>query len=277
MLLQFLLSAAAQAVAPGPASEAMMAGTILAIAGAATTIGVSWLTRSVTAGVLAALFQVLMQPRLYSFPKITAPAMLVLFILVYARRPRMAALVPLAAWVAVAFLLRHDIGIYAGLGAATAVALSHRTLPYLLFLSWNGVIAEHVRGSFEYGKAEWHQLRFPWPTFTFDPQDGALPWPRSDAAAFFFYAAYALPLVSLLLLARAENRRNTLVRSGIGGAVAVQVLYVAIILRHPLVTRVQDLAGLYALLGAWCAVTLLRATPGRPIDRGLSRSTFSHA
>ncbi len=285
MPLQFLLSAAGQAIAPGPATEGILTGAILAMSTAVTAVGVSWLTRSVTAGTCAALFQMLMQPRLYSFPKIAVPAVLIVLVLCYARRPRALVLLPLAAWIAIAFLLRHDIGAYAALAAAAGVALSHHRvvdgaracmtlaalvlvalLPYLTFVTWHEGLAEHVREAFEYGKAEWHQLRFPWPTFRFGTPgdaDAVLPWSRNDAAAFFFYAAYALPILSGLLLARAEHRRNVLVRSGIGAAIVVAVLYVAIILRHPLVTRVQDLAGVYALLGAWSAVALLHATPAR--------------
>lgn len=281
MLLQFLLSAAGQAVAPGPATEGILTAAILAIAAAATAIAVSWVTRSVAAGALAALLQVLMQPRLYSFPKIIVPAVLVVLVLTYARRPRASALFALAAWIIVAFLLRHDVGVYAALGGTAGVALSHRTLaagvraggtlaatvlllllPYFAFLSWGGGVVEHVRGAFEYGKAEWVQLRFPWPTFTFGAAESgaALPWSDTDSAAFFFYAAYALPFVVVLLLAQARYRDDVVVRSGLGAATALMVPYVAIILRHPLVTRVQDLAALYAVLGAWTAVALLRAT-----------------
>jgi len=288
MPLQFLLSAVGQAVAPGPATEGFLTIAILAMATAMTAIAVSWLTRSVAAGTCAALFEMLMQPRLYSFPKIIVPAVLIVLVLWYARRPRRLALVPLAAWITIAFLLRHDIGVYAALAAATGVALSHERvadaarasaglavlvllalLPYFVFLTWNVGVAEHVREAFEYGKAEWHQLRFAWPTFGFgtpgDP-DASLPWSRDDAATFFFYAAYGLPIASGLLLARAENRRDVLVRSGIGAGIVLSVAYAAIILRHPLVTRVQDLAAVYAVLGGWSAVALLQATPtqGRP-------------
>ena len=291
MPLQFLLSAAGQAIAPGPATEGILTGAILALSTAVTAIAASWLTGSVATGSCAALFQVLMQPRLYSFPKITVPVVLIFLVLWYARRPRPLALVQLAAWITIAFLLRHDIGVYAALAAATGVALSHARatdairacirlvalvllalLPYFMFLTWNVGVAEHVREAFEYGKAEWHQLRFPWPTIgfgTLGSADTLLPWSRTDAAAFFFYVAYALPIVAGLLLARGENRRDRLVRSGVGAAIVLSVVYAAIILRHPLVTRVQDLAGVYAVLGGWIAMALLRATrsPGRATIR----------
>lgn len=281
MLLQFLLSAAAQAVAPGPATEGVLTAAMLAIAAAAAAIAVSWVTQSVAAGALAALLQVSLQPRLYSFPKILVPVVLLLLVLTYARRPRASALVALAVWIVVAFLLRHDIGLYAALGGAVGVALSHRTLavavrgcamlaaavlllllPYFAFLSWGEGFAEHVRGAFEYGKAEWIQLRFPWPTFTFGATEpgAALPWSSEDSAAFFFYAAYALPLVVVLLLAQPRHRDDVVVRSGLGAATALMVPYVAIILRHPLVSRVQDLAAFYAILGVWSGVALFRAT-----------------
>src|SRR5688500_913226 len=132
MLLQFLIAAAGQAIAPGPATEGMITAALLAAAAAATCIGVSWLTRSVAAGTAAAIFQVLMFTRLYSYPKVLVPAVLLVLTLIYARRPRMRALLLLAAWIVVAFLLRHDIGAYAAVAAAAAVALSHRTMAHAL-------------------------------------------------------------------------------------------------------------------------------------------------
>jgi hypothetical protein len=280
MLLQFLISAAGQAVAPGPATEGIVTGAMLAVAAAATCVGVSWLTGSVAAGTLAGIFQVLVHPRLYSFPKILVPAVLLVLTLRYARRPATAALVMLAVWIVVAFLLRHDMGAYAALAAAVAIALSHRTftgavracavltaavllmlVPYFVYLEWSGGIVEHVRGALEYGKQEVQQFDFDWPGFTFGASarsDSAIPWDRDDAAAFLFYAAYALPIISIGLLGRAEYRRDVLIRSAVGSAVVIGILFAAIILRHPLVNRVQDLTAVYAILGGWSAVALVR-------------------
>jgi hypothetical protein len=277
--LQGLLSAAAQAMAPGPAAEGTLTIAMLALAALATCIGVAWLTQSVTAGALAAAFQILAQPRLYSYPKILVPAVFLVLALAYAHRPRTFALLLMACWIAVAFLLRHDLGAYVALAGAVTVALSCGTwwrgareclrltaavllvlLPYFVYLEWNNSIAEHVRGSFEYGKAEVHLFGFEWPVFRFgeSTDEGFVLWTREDATAFLFYATYLLVPLSPLLLLRRAYRGDAATRAVVIGVVVVAAFYAAIILRHPLVGRVQDLAAMHAIVGAWCVIGLLR-------------------
>jgi hypothetical protein len=285
MLLQFMISAGGQAIAPGLSTEAIITIGFVSAAAAATCIGVSWLTRSVVAGTLAGLFQVLLYPRLYSYPKIVMPAVLLLLVVAYARRPRSSALVLIAGWIAVAFLLRHDIGAYAAIAGAVGVALSHRTLmdgarafalltsavlvvllPYFAYLQWSGGIAEHVRDAFEYGKAEAGGFGFDWPVIAFNASgrtEGVIPWDRDDAAALLFYCAYSLPALASLLLLRREYRGNVISRSAIGSTVVLTICYDAIILRHPVISRVADLASVLAILGAWCAVALIRLGESR--------------
>lgn len=281
--LQGVLSAAGQALAPGPATEGTVTITMLALAAAATCIGVAWLTRSTTAGALAALFQIVAQPRLYSFPKILVPAVFLVLALAHARRPRTATLALLALWIVVAFLLRHDLGVYVGVGSVVTVALccgsARRAarealrlagavllmlLPYFIYLEWSGSIVEHARGSFEYGKSEVHLFEFDWPVFGFGASqaDGLALWDRDDAAAFLFYCSYVLPLLSLLVLLAPEHRGNAATRAVVTGVVAVSAFYAGIILRHPLPARVPDLAAIYAVLGAWCVVALVRVGGG---------------
>ena len=285
MLLQFLISAAGQAIAPGPSTEAVLTAGLLALAAAVTCVGVSWLTRSTIAGALAGLFQILVFTRLYSFPKVLVPAVLLLLALAYARRPGTTQRALLAAWIAVAFLLRHDIGAYAAIAGACAVGLSHRTVgsgvracamltatvllvlaPYVIYLQWSGGIVEHVRGAFEYGNAESGGFNFPWPAIRFGPAAraaGAVPWSRDDSAAYLYYVACSLPLLSAVLLTTvAEHRRRALTRAGVGSAIVIALFYDVIILRHPVITRVQDLAAVYAILGAWTVVALLRMILG---------------
>jgi hypothetical protein len=277
--LQGLLSAAAQAVAPSPASEGTLTTAMLAVAAFATCVGVAWLTRSVTAGALAALFQILAQPRLYSYPKILVPAVFLVLALAYAHRPRTRALLMMAMWIALAFLLRHDLGAYVAVGGAATVALSGGTiqrraiecarltaavllilLPYFIYVEWNNSIVEHLRASFEYGKAEVHLFGFEWPVFTLgaSTDEGLVVWTREDATAFLFYATYILVPLSPLVLVRRAYRADAATRAVVIALAVVGAFYAAIILRHPLVGRVQDLAATHAILGAWCLMGLVR-------------------
>jgi hypothetical protein len=199
---------------------------------------------------------------------------LLVLALAYAKRPRTWGLVLIAGWIVTAFLLRHDLGAYAALAGAAGVGLAHpppgRALrsmatltglvllllvPYVMYVEWSSGLLEHLRGSVEFGRSEAHQFGFPWPVLR--PGDG---WSRGNSAAFLFYSAYLLPPLALGLLWHPRHRRDLLVRAGVGQAIVLAVLYDAVILRHPVAGRVQDLAAIYAILGAWCAVALVRLT-----------------
>jgi len=75
--------------------------------------------------VFAGILQLVAAPRYYSHPKILLYPVLFLVGWAYIRRPDTKRLVVLGAFVAVAFLVRHDHGVYAAAAAAAAVALAH--------------------------------------------------------------------------------------------------------------------------------------------------------
>ncbi len=119
-------SAAAQLLlGQTPAAELMLAAASFAVAAGATCWLTMRLTGSVSAGMLAAILQALARPRLYGHPKMLVYPLLVAFSWAYIRSPRLWRLTLLAGWVAVAFLLRHDHGVYSAIGAAVAVAVAH--------------------------------------------------------------------------------------------------------------------------------------------------------
>ena len=86
---------------------------MLALAAAVTFLVISDLTGSMAAGLAGAFVEVALYPRLYSYPKILVPAVALLLIQRYVRRPGRVPLVLMAIWTAVAVLLRHDLGVYA--------------------------------------------------------------------------------------------------------------------------------------------------------------------
>src|SRR5262249_12820441 len=148
-----------------------------AFAAVATFLVATELTGSIALGVAATLFQLALEPRLYSYPKILVPAVALLLIQLYVRRPSRLRLVCLAAWTAVAVLLRHDLGLYAAAGMGSALAVAHRAdrhrlarvlveyalalvavmSPYLLFLQWSEGVGEHLHEALEFAKGEAHQ------------------------------------------------------------------------------------------------------------------------
>jgi hypothetical protein len=280
MPLMYGLSAIVQHVWPGPFSEGVLTCALLALAASATFLVVTELTGSIAFGVAATLFEIAMEPRLYSYPKILVPAVALLLIQHYLRHPSQLRLVGLAAWTGIAVLFRHDLGVYAsaGIGAALlvahgrnrrqtvrvlteyAVALVALMLPYVLFVQWSEGVAEHLHEAIEFAKGEAHQRFLTPPAFPFWSNADASSWSRMDSAVFLFYAAHALAILCLVLLGRSKERPTA--REPVAAAGFVMLSgYLLVVLRHPIDSRIQDVASLLAIAGAWAlAESWQRAT-----------------
>ena len=120
------LSAAAQALF----GQTLLPELLLSIAALGIGAGVTcWLvirlTGSRALGIFAAALQIAIGPRLYAYPKILLyPVALVLFHR-YIVSPTQTRLAIAAAWVAFAFLIRHDHGVYIGMAMALTVVVVH--------------------------------------------------------------------------------------------------------------------------------------------------------
>ena len=158
--LTYLLSAVAWFVA-GSAMGTEWALTAVAFAiGAVCTVGAAYrLSVSLPIAVLVTVIEILIYPRSYSYPKVLAYAVGACAMLAVAARPSPRRILSMAAVVAVAFLFRHDYGLYIGVASAVCVALASRAegwrmavrrvtaltasvavmlLPWLLFVMLNG-------------------------------------------------------------------------------------------------------------------------------------------
>ena len=280
MPLMYTLSAIVQHVWPGPFSDGVLTSALLAVAAAATLLVVTELTGSIAFGVAATLFEIAMEPRLYSYPKILVPAVALLLIQHYLRHPSRLRLVWLAAWTGVAVLFRHDLGVYAcaGIGAALlvahgtnwrrdvrvlteyAVALVALMSPYVLFVQWTEGIGEHLHEAIEFAKGEAHQRFMSPPAFPFWSKADSTSWSQMDSAVFLFYAAHALAILCLVLLGRSKER-STGHEPVAAAGLAMLLMYLLVVLRHPIDTRIQDVAALLAINGAWAlAESWQRAT-----------------
>ena len=281
----YTLSAIVQWISPGPFSEAVLSCALLGIAAAITCVVAADLTGSLLFGVLAALVEILLYPRLYSYPKILVPAVALLLIQQYVRRPSRRGIVLMAAWADIAVLLRHDLGLYAAAGTGVALVWTHwsdmryaaRTLvefalavivlmiPYIAFVQWAEGLPQHVHQALEFAKGEAHQRFLAPPPFAFtsDPR-GLAAWSKVDSAVFLFYAAHLLAIAALVLLVTRRETRTE--RSpAIGAAFAMFVLYLVVVLRHPIDSRIQDVAALLAIVGAWVVSDLLHRAAHRSI------------
>lgn len=278
MPLMYSLSAIVQWIAPGPFSEALLTCMLLGLAAGATLVVAADLTGSLTIGVAATMCEVALEPRLYSYPKILVPAVALLLMQHYVRRPSRGRIVWLAAWTAVAVLLRHDLGVYVAAGVGAGVAVMHATdrrrmaralteyavalvvimLPYVVFVQWSEGLFEHLHAAVEFAKGEAHQRFLSPPAFPFWSSTGGLDaWNRADAAVFLFYAAHLLALVCIVLLITPRataSEQKPVAAAGL----AMLLLYLAIVLRHPIDSRLPDVAALFAIIGGWVIAESIR-------------------
>jgi len=291
MPLTYLLSALVQVVSPGPFSEAVICCVMVGIAAAVTFVVSAELTGSRIAGVAAAVLEVALYPRLYSYPKILVPAVALLLIQRYVRRPGGLPLVLMAIWTAIALLLRHDLGVYAAAGFSTALLWIHwqrwgdfarafasyatavivAVIPYVGFVQWTEGSSEHFHEAVEFARGEAHQRFLAPPAFPFLGVSGtSTAWSAEDSAVLLFYSAHLVAVAALVLLVTSQNARRTadrLQRSAgpvAAAALAMFVLYLLVVLRHPIVSRIQDVATLLTILGVWeIAETRRRAADTR--------------
>jgi hypothetical protein len=123
--LTYAASAAAQAIfGPRQMTEALLMAVAFGLGAVLTLRAGLALTGSVILGVVAALIEVLVYPRTYSYPKIVLYAAAAVVLLWFSSRPSRTRIVCLAALVVVAALVRHDHGLYIGIASLVAVSLS---------------------------------------------------------------------------------------------------------------------------------------------------------
>ena len=290
MPLMYTLSAFVQWMSAGPFSEAVLSCVLLAVASAVIFIVAADLANSVAVGLVAALFAIAFFPRLYSYPKLLVPAVALLLIQQYVRRPSRRGVALLATWTAIAVLLRHDLGVYAAAGIGIGLVWTHwgarrhalralieyvvavvvAMIPYVLFVQWAEGLTEHFHEAVEFARGEAHERFLEPPAFAFlsDPR-GLSAWSKMDSAVLLFYAAHLLVVAALVLLVtRREPRteRNPV----LGAGLMMLVLYLVVVLRHPIDSRIQDVDALMAIMGAWVV-----AETGRRAAAALSRRVLA--
>jgi hypothetical protein len=275
MPLMYLLSAAVQQLWAGPFSEIVLTSAMLGIAAAATCWLVTRMTGSLLLGALAVIAEAILQPRLYGYPKILVPPVVLVALWHYAEAPSRRRLLWLAGASVFGGLLRYDLGLFAvisclgGLlampGTPAATRLRHAgayaalalliVAPYLLAVHWTSGLWEQVRESLEFAKAESHQF-----LLRLDEQPWVAGWPNTDenAAAFLYYAGGALAAAGagLLVLARRGLSRAQVVT--LTATTICLACYSVWIVRHPIIVRVRDNGALIAILTASCGSVIAR-------------------
>lgn len=185
MPLMYLVSAAAQrALGEGPLTEAILTIGLLAAGSALTCYLAARLSGSWPVALVATSVQVLLWPRLYGYPKIFVYAVGFVLLWRYSEAATTGRLALAAAWTALAFLFRHDHGVYLALAGMSAIviraapdrglmlarcalyfALTLAALvPYLDFLHRHGGIVRHIESAVAFSREEARHTRLAaWP------------------------------------------------------------------------------------------------------------------
>lgn len=279
--LMYLLSAAGWRLT-GNAMWTEWAITAVAFAGAAacTAVAAYRLSFSLPIAIAVTLLEVLIYPRSYAYPKVLAYAMAACAVLAVAARPSAARLWGSAAVIALAFLFRHDHGLYVGAASAIAVALASRRegwrvarnrvaalvaavavclSPWILFIVLNGGLVAYFAGGLEFARAEaGANLLRSWPrlvTLAADGPHGLVAFARAlNADAWLFWLFWILPFACGVVVCRRLASGHERWPGELASVAALVVLAALVnggILRDVLQTRIPDAVVPAVLLGAW--------------------------
>jgi hypothetical protein len=292
--LYFYISAAVQLLfGRGTLSELAFSTTLIALGSAITFWLGARASGSILAGLLGALFHILLLPRFYNYPKILVYTAAIPVLWWYADRPGRRPIVWLAVITVIGFLLRHDHVAFVALATAamliiaTHVAVGDRfrhgllyaalclvfVSPYLVFIQLNGGLADYRRQATEWAAEERARTPVQWPGL-FDNPDGASDDARQDQwlaravavlrdnrVAWLYYLEIALPLFALVIIGLSRDAFRPKWPQA-GRKIAVVALLGLILdagfLRSPLQARLADPSVPHAILLAWLAAAIPR-------------------
>lgn len=240
-----------------------------AIGAACTVIAAARLSGSISVALLVTALEIGLDPRSYSYPKILLYAVAALVMMRAARDLAVGWLVALAGITVIAFLFRHDHGLFIGIGAVTVIVASSARerrsprsslavfagsfaaflAPWALFVQFYQGVGQYFWSGIEFsrGEAVGNSLR-------------ALPllsWSEGDTVrngmAWLFYLFHLLPIACMgVLVGRRFHDRAWPGEAAAVAALAMTAVPVNVtFLRGSLEGRIPDAAVTAALLGAW--------------------------
>jgi hypothetical protein len=277
--LMFAASALAQKIfGPTLFAEAMLISVAFGLAAAFTAAAVRQLTGSMTLAIVAALVEIAAFPRTYSYPKIVAYAGAFWLYGWYLKAPSISRAGAMAAGVAIAFMFRHDHGLFLGVGATLTILLGspRRTrdlaafaglallliLPYLLYVQVHGGLLLYFRNGVEFSQREAARQWHVWPRVFGDER------PLESAMV---YELYGIPLIALAVLATTRASAGWKAIAARVGPIAVVALLVDFsFIRDPLGTRLADAIVPAAIVGAWLLARAFAPSPVRLVAAPLA-------
>lgn len=281
--LMYVVHAAGRAVfGPALGVELAIVAAGFAIGAACTVVAAARLSGSVAIALLMTAFEIAIYPRTFGYPKVLLYAVAALVIMAMVRRFTALTLVTTAVTIVVAFLFRHDHGVFIGIASVTAILVGCRhdgwrvgvrrsltlagvslllLLPWLLFVQAHEGVAAYVASavSAARGEAVGNALRG-LPRLRLDDLAS-----ERDALAWLFYLFHALPFVCMFVLVRRRNEPErwpgeiAVVAALTAMAIPVNVTFI----RGNVDGRVQDAIVPAALLGSWLLGRVRDGSAGR--------------
>ena len=270
--LQIVMSAVAQQLLGQTMfAEAVLVSAAFGMAAALTAAIVFRLTGSLIVSCGAVAMEVAAFPRTYAYPKVLATAAGLWLIAYFLRKPSFVRQALMAAGVTIAFLFRHDLGLFVGVGGLVASMLAAPTAPwrarwragmifaalvfamvapYLVYVHWNGGLWNYVVTALDQNQSE---AGYVWSNpFAVD----------AFSESRLLYLFHLLPVVALSVCASTWKAR----RDQWDTAFVVVVAVVAVaenfgLIRDRLDVRIPDAIVPAVVLGAWLAHRAWLARP----------------
>lgn len=270
--LQIVASAAAQRLLGHTLfAEEVLVSAAFGIAAALTAAVVFTLTGSLLASAGAVVVEVAAFPRTYSYPKLLATAAVLWLIGYFLRRPGFLRQVLMAAGVTIAFLFRHDLGVFVGAGGLAASVLAAPTapwrercragmtfaaivlamsVPYLAYVHLNGGLWNYFVTALEQNQSE---AGYVWPN----------PFAEGEAWDFqLLYVFHLLPVAAMGVCAMDWKRsRDRWCTRFLISVACVAVAENFGLIRDVLRARIPDAIVPAVVLGAWLADRARLARP----------------
>jgi hypothetical protein len=291
MPFMYLVSAAAEVVAGralgvelAVVAAAYACGSALVLATAANLSGRLSVAVAVT-GVL-----VVLNPRSYSYPKVLLYALAGLLLTRAAEHPSRGRIGGLALLTAVAFLFRHDHGLYIGIGALVlvlcrrdaagvagrirqAVTFAGLVLlllaPWALYVQYYGGLVRYFQSGIQFSGHEASAT-----VIETLPRLHLGADPRANASAWLFYLFHLLPVLAAAMAwwpVAGRSSPRPAAAAAVSGIAAMAVFANAGFLREELGPRIPDAAANAMMLGAYCLGRTLDAWPSRVVLRTVCR------
>src|SRR5262245_50709970 len=251
-LFYLLTSALASIFGHVLATNVVLCIALQAVAAACTFVLARRASDSTAVGVAAALLVIVSSPRLYNTTKVIVPVVTILLQWRYAEAPRRGRLLALAAWTAIAFLLRHDYVIYIVASTFVLLAVLHRSRPreaireaaiygiaalllvspWLLYVQWNESLIEYASAAIRFVQSEGRR------TGVGGPQP-------------LYYMLALIPISGLALAIWLRSHSEAVIVQAQLAALSVLVLMMnAVFLRDVIIARLPDVVAPTAVLAA---------------------------